>query len=354
MSFLDDFPLDFTRPEVTQLRDLFVLTYRRRDQAEELADLAGIVPGTFPERPDMRSTWHQLLIVMSQQAKLRTLVEKASQDPTTASFNDRFKEMLSDEQPAVSSITQKEGTGDWWKGADKHQQVAKKIFHQRQIEKRSRLLDINIARKVVELAKSVAKLSLRFDGAKAHGTGFLIQQDTILTNHHNVLHEQYGAVQTIYIEFDYVNGFGDGGIVRQGIIGSIIKNQEHDWAIIKMNNPVDRQPFTLGTNYSVNNEDTVIIIQHPLGSFKQFAIDPLSIQYKDDKIIQYLADTQDGSSGSPVFNIAMDLIAIHHAEASITLEIDGNTETIWRNEGVFIDRVMEGLEANGIPFLKKQ
>jgi endonuclease G len=94
----------------------------------------------------------------------------------------------------------------------------------------------------------------------------------------------------------------------------------------------------------------VVIVQHPLGAYKKFALDALSIQHVDDGVIQYLADTQDGSSGSPVFNVQMQPIALHHAEVPAEVEMAGRKETVWRNEGINMARVMEDLQAAGIPF----
>jgi endonuclease G len=69
-------------------------------------------------------------------------------------------------------------------------------------------------------------------------------------------------------------------------------------------------------------------------------------------LIQYLADTQKGSSGSPVFNVQMHVIALHHAEAEVTLQLDGREEVEWRNEGIRIEQVMRDLTAQGIKFEK--
>jgi endonuclease G, mitochondrial len=68
-------------------------------------------------------------------------------------------------------------------------------------------------------------------------------------------------------------------------------------------------------------------------------------------LIQYVADTQKGSSGSPVFNSRMHAVALHHAEAEVQLEVDGKAETIWRNEGIRMSQVMEDLLAGGFSFL---
>lgn len=349
MSYLDEHPLDFTRPETPQLRDLFVLAYRRPTSAEELADEAGIVPGTFPLHDNMRTTWTELIKTMALQGKLRRLVELAAEDATVAAFQPRFREML-EKNPAVSALVTTAGDA-WWMGADTNAKVARKLHLERLMEKRSRLVDIEIARQVAALARSVARLSLRFKEEKAYGTGFLIQPDRLLTNCHNVSHADYGEVKSVTAEFDYEPNAVGKALVLKGKIASIVKNEKHDWAVIQLEKAVDRPPISLGTPFDIGTNDAVVIIQHPLGAFKQFALDPSSVQFVDDDVVQYLADTQDGSSGSPVFNVKMQLIALHHAEAEVEVEVAGRKETVWRNEGIRIERVMDGLTAAAIPFI---
>ena len=60
MSFLDEARQDWSQPELPALRDLFVLAYRRLSVVDQLADEAGIVPGTFPITDDLRSTWTRI------------------------------------------------------------------------------------------------------------------------------------------------------------------------------------------------------------------------------------------------------------------------------------------------------
>jgi S1-C subfamily serine protease len=350
VNFLDEHPQDWTRPELPQLRDLFVLAYKRPSAAEELADSAGIVPGTFPMYPNMRTTWYELIRVMGDQGKLRAMVEKAAADPTTGAFQQRFAEML-EGKPTVPVPTPTKGA-DWWKGDDVNPILARRLYQERLIEQRSRLIHIEIARQVAEVSRSVAMLTLRFANELAHGTGFLIQPDLILTNHHNVSDARFGDIQSVTVEFDYEQGFDRKRkpLVRRGLIESIVKNEAHDWAVVRLDKPVDRKPVPLGTPYDVGKDDPIIIIEHPLGSFKQFALDMLSIRYADDQLVQYLADTQKGSSGSPVFNIKMQVIALHHAEAEVTVQVDGREEVEWRNEGIRIEQVMKDLKAEGIKF----
>src|SRR5262245_20549142 len=112
MSFLDEASQDWSRPELPTLRDLFVLAFRRLSVVEQLANEAGIVPGTFPIANNLRSTWTQLIEVMGDQGRLRSLVEKAAHDATISAYSQRFREMLEDDPPVAVASS---GAGAWWK-----------------------------------------------------------------------------------------------------------------------------------------------------------------------------------------------------------------------------------------------
>ena len=346
MSFLDEVPQDWTRPELNVLRDLFVQAYRRPAAAEDLADASGLVPGTYPERENMRLTWTALIKVMGNQGRLRVLVQNAAADPGAASYQPRFEEMLLD-RPAVPP-PQQPASGDWWQGESPA--VAGRLQLERLMERRSRLIDIELAEEVVAAARSVAKLSLFFGSEPGYGTGFLIGPDQLLTNHHNVMHESYGPATRVVAEFDYDQGVHSSPLWRQARTDYIVSDEADDWAVLTLEAPVDRSPLRLGTPFDIATNDLVVIIQHPLGAFKQFALEPLAVRHVDEARIQYVADTQHGSSGSPVFNSKMHVIALHQAEAEVQVTVDGRAETVWRNQGIHIARIMRGLRALGLSF----
>jgi S1-C subfamily serine protease len=349
MTFLDLLPQDWSRSELRELRDLFVLAYRRPTVAEQVADQAGIVAGTFPYYPDMRTTWTELIRVMGDQGRLRRLVEAAAKDPAAAAYRERFAEMLSADPP-VATPQPVSDAADWWRGDDSQPAVAARIFPERLMERRTRLLPIQLAESVVEAARSVAKLSLTFGSHPAHGTGFLIGPDTLLTNHHNVVHEEYGAVTGVVAEFDHQLGFQGKPLVRKCMVASVVGDAAHDWAVLKLEKAVERQALRLGTQFDVAIDDTVVIVQHPGGGFKQFALEPLAIRLVEADRIQYIADTQQGSSGSPVFNARMEVIALHHAEAEATIVVEGTPTVVWRNQGIHISRVTSELAGRDIAF----
>ena len=353
MSFLDKVPQDWTRPELPELRDLLVLAFRTPAAAEQIADEAGIVAGTFPNYPTVRSTWTALIKVLGDQGRLRSLVEKAAVDPTAAAYHTRFGDMLGN-HPPVATPQPAVLAGDWWKGDDRTPAVAARLYPQRLMERRSRLMKIALAAWVTEAARSVARLLLRFDDQSAHGTGFLIQNDMLLTNQHNVVHPDYGPVTSVVAEFDHEEGFTGNALVRKGRVANILSDEQHDWAVIPLEAAVDRPALALGTPYDIAINDTVVIIQHPKGAYKQFSLEPLAIRHVNDARIQYVADTQQGSSGAPVFNARMHVIGLHHAEAEVTVRVTGKEETVWRNQGIHIRQVMRALAQKQLAFVERR
>lgn len=180
MSALTKVPQDWTHPLLPELRDLLVLAYRRPDSAEQIVDEAGIAPGTFPHLHNMRATWTELIRELGNQAILVKLVKKAAVDPTAAAYRDRFLNMLED-HPEVQA---RQTTGEpdvWWKGDDRAPDVAMRLYPQRLMERRTRLMQIALAQQVTTAARSVARLALRFGNVNAHGTGFFIGARQILT-----------------------------------------------------------------------------------------------------------------------------------------------------------------------------
>ncbi|MGC1428092.1 MAG: trypsin-like peptidase domain-containing protein [Albidovulum sp.] len=93
-----------------------------------------------------------------------------------------------------------------------------------------------------------------------------------------------------------------------------------------------RSPATVTRNEKVN------IIQHPKGRKKEVALHDNGVKRVKDKVIWYTTDTEPGSSGSPVFNNAWDLVALHHAG---WFEPDGTTT----NEGVRMAAIVSHLIA---------
>jgi V8-like Glu-specific endopeptidase len=94
------------------------------------------------------------------------------------------------------------------------------------------------------------------------------------------------------------------------------------------------------------HQEPAFVIQHPGGARKRVAYVRNQITDVDDRVVQYLSDTQDGSSGAPVLNEAGRLIALHRA-GGVPQEAAGKLP-LQKNEGLRISRVVQGLEKAGI------
>ena len=159
------------------------------------------------------------------------------------------------------------------------------------------------------------------DGFHKSGTGFLTKEGDVFTNNH-VLRTQE-VVQTASLEFNYEIG-ADGKIkprtVYQLDASTHITSphNELDFARVKV---IDRPEAPLSqwgflefeTEPIPQAGESVTIIQHPKGEDKQIALNANEVIGQMNQHLFYETDTDEGSSGSPVFNKDWKVVAIHHA-----------------------------------------
>ncbi len=97
----------------------------------------------------------------------------------------------------------------------------------------------------------------------------------------------------------------------------------------------------------------VNIIQHPRGWPKMIAVRNNFLAYRTDQTLLYETDTDEGSSGSPVFNDDWEVVALHHwAQPHLeTSDQDGNPFPVVVNEGIRISAIYGDLTAqqSGLP-----
>jgi endonuclease G len=135
--------------------------------------------------------------------------------------------------------------------------------------------------------------------------------------------------------------------VLTGDPATIIGDRRHDWAVITVPEPMpDDAPIIQANGASpVNIDDRVYIIQHPGGAPKKIGMIHNVVRYVDDEVMQYFTDTEKGSSGSPVFNEQWQLVAMHHRWVEV--KGDGDVPE-FRNQGRRIERIVEGMQAEGV------
>jgi V8-like Glu-specific endopeptidase len=119
-----------------------------------------------------------------------------------------------------------------------------------------------------------------------------------------------------------------------------------DWSAVKINGDL---PTKWGMvqlkKTAIRAGDHVNIVQHPGGGPKQVSFLANVVMYVGDGRVQYLTDTLPGSSGSPVFDAQWNIVALHHSDGWLSEPNAPTKNAYYRNEGISIDRVIDGLAA---------
>ncbi|MFJ5776397.1 trypsin-like peptidase domain-containing protein [Streptomyces sp. NPDC093094] len=335
---MDTVPFEWSAPGALELRDLLASAYNRSARAEQLARQAGVDTGWVDLERPMMSVWFDLITVASNQKRLRALLEAVTSGPDQA-VADRVRELL-DAQPVV------EASRPSGRDAADFRHFENPDERERQIFRTGTLQDVVFLRRGTELARSVCRLRVTAaDGSHYHGTAFRIADDLLLTNHHVLFDDDGTPFPAVEAWFGYeadLRGRTPEPQVVPCDPASAVGEPVPDWAVVRSTTglPEDAVRVSLPDSVSVSVDDRVYIIQHPNGGVKKLAARHNVVRHVDDTVIQYWTDTERGSSGSPVFDEHWELVALHRRWRSIGTG-DGPAE--FRNEGLRIERVVEGL-----------
>lgn len=195
----------------------------------------------------------------------------------------------------------------------------------------------------------------------ARGTGFLISPRLFITNNH-VLENRAEAGQFSLVfnyELDSADHYEatsvftldpDSFWLTSGI-------DELDFTIVAVGPRIEgtRELAGFGCLPLSDSPDRhalgmcVNIIQHPLGKRKQVVVreNRLLARGAAQRVLHYSADTEEGSSGSPVFNDDWEVVALHHwgVPHLDTVTIDGEAVPQTVNEGVRASSIVAQLKA---------
>ncbi|MFJ3670236.1 trypsin-like peptidase domain-containing protein [Streptomyces sp. NPDC090106] len=334
---MDRVPFPWDAPGALELRDLLAGVYTRSTQAEQLAKRAGMATGYVNWEQPMMSVWFELLEKAANQKCLRPLLETVTGGPDQA-VAERVRELLAP-QPVVEAPDRPAGPEDFAEFADPDQ-------WERQIFRSATLQDVSFLRRGTELAASVCRLRVTAaNGRSYHGTGFRIADDLLLTNHHVLLDRDGGTPLAVEAWFGYESEL-NGRTREHQVVACEAESAEGDpgldWAVVRSAGPLpaDAPAVALPGAVQVSPDDRVYIIQHPHGGPKKLAARHNVVRHVDETVVQYWTDTEQGSSGSPVFDERWNLVAVHRRWRRVGAD-DQPAE--FRNEGVRIERVLEGL-----------
>ena len=120
------------------------------------------------------------------------------------------------------------------------------------------------------------------------------------------------------LRFDFDNESADGLTVP--VAGLRHFSKALDYALLDLVEPVDRPIPALSPELVVTNATSYVavnVVQHPRGEHKQIALRNNLVSGADATTVRYLADTDYGSSGSPVCDDKWRVVALHRDDTRI-------------------------------------
>ncbi|MGA2706628.1 MAG: serine protease [Isosphaeraceae bacterium] len=320
-----------------QLPDLFAGMYPTQGAVIAILMRANIPATTINFNAAPRNIWTSILREAAFRNSLPTLINQAVVDYPGVDFSALSRRA---EEPTLRGP--KIEPNDWRGPA-----VEGSIF-EKLIGSQPAFMSINFLETGLARARSVARVVCP-DGI---GSGFLIRDNLLITNSHVIRSKE--DAQQAKIQFNYqetsegltakVGEFTtapEDGFATSPAIGG------DDWTAVRVKGDPNSVWGSIElTEATVTAQDFVSVIQHSGGLPKQVALCSSLVTFADECRVQYLTNTQPGSSGSPVFNNDWRVIALHHSGGWLTEP--ASKRVFFRNEGIHINAVLRGLADSGL------
>jgi hypothetical protein len=196
---------------------------------------------------------------------------------------------------------------------------------------------------------AVGKISKPF-AVRGTGSGFLVRAGDIdenldgqlfITNHHVV--PAIVPLSKAVVTFEALDSGATKHAVKEQVWTSA--TADLDVTVLRLKDQVEGvEPFPLCDcvpDLDAEEKPRVYIIGHPLGGTLSFSIsDNLLIDYVDPKV-HYRTPTEEGSSGSPVFDESWSLLAVHRKGGKEIPKLRDKETTYAANEGHFFRTIRQ-------------
>ncbi|PZO71085.1 MAG: DNA/RNA endonuclease, partial [Sphingomonas taxi] len=217
-------------------------------------------------------------------------------------------------------------------------------------------VNVSFLEKGARIARAVGRVSFRNESPV--GTGFLIGNGLFLTNHYVIPSAEFA--QQLALDFDYeLDLVGNRRSVTRFLLdpGVFVTDPDTqdglDYTIIAVGAqlqgtlPIEMFGWSglsgAGDKHMLG--EFANIVQHPNGRFKEVVLRENRLVGRYDTALHYVADTEPGSSGSPVFNSEWRPIALHHwgGPWREVFGDDGTPTRVDINEGIRISAIVQDL-----------
>ena len=233
-------------------------------------------------------------------------------------------------------------------------------------------LDIRVwQEKLVRIERQVCRVEME---GNALGTGFLVGPDTVLTNWHVLeVAKNAGKLDKLGCRFDFVRlpdgNTQPGQLIMLDAAGSLDTSpysaaektgtpdnplptaNELDYALLRLATRVGEEKVEGATRgwvalpkavLPLPADAPILIVQHPEGTPMKLALDTQAVigLNGNGTRVRYRTNTEVGSSGSPVFTMEWEIVALHHYG-------DPKWQNPVFNQGVPIELIRQHIEKNG-------
>lgn len=213
----------------------------------------------------------------------------------------------------------------------------------------------------LERARGVARITDRY--RTPEGTGFLMRADdlsrrfgggwVLLTNDHvvNDVGRRGLSPEQARVAFEALAPEGGAELHEIAEVLWCSPPDQCDVAVLRLKTlPAEAEriaPFPVAEKLPAVQKDPparIYAIGHPLGAGLSFSLHDNLLLACKAPLIHYRTPTQQGSSGSPVFNREWELVGIHHAGDERVRRLDGEPGRYAANEGISILSIREAIE----------
>ena len=196
----------------------------------------------------------------------------------------------------------------------------------------------------LESALAASRSVARIKFANGSATGFLVAEDVLMTNNH--VFESAQDAKSAVIQFNYRLLASEQPAPRDDWTcdpDDLFKTDlDLDYSIVRIKKKDGKKAgeawghFNLRHGAGVAANQRVNIVQHPQGRFQEIAFRDNQVKDVQDSYIQYLTDTDYGTSGSPVFDDWFNVVALHSQRVR-----DPNNPSRWyRNQGFRVEAIL--------------
>ncbi len=353
--------------KLTKLRNILVDLYPNKEDGRLIVDMSGIPKGIVAFNGKSNINWLNILTEANKHNKVQNIVQIASDEfPEIDELKSLYREVESkDSFNSIRNLSLEFNFDDIANTKSKKfiqtiasiKEVTKKhdllVPNIKGLEKvvgEDDLVDITWLSNALNISKSICKIETE-DGES--GTGFLLNGGFLITNNHVI--NSAKVADSTRIVFNYMTDKDNNVMdhtyyeLDSSVFLSSPEN-ELDFTIVKVNDnkstPLSEWgSVELESFYNPKIGQRVTIIQHPNGYYKKMAL-PDAIISTWKNYLFYKTDTQEGSSGAPVFNKNWKVVALHHAgkieNGGFQINDEGQFQS--SNRGILIKKILENLK----------